>query len=106
MGDLKYKGITEKIIGASMKVHAKLGNGFHEVIYQRAVAVQMEDDGVGFVRECGMPIYYNGRHIGERRVDFFVEDKICLELKAVLKLEPVHFAQARNYLEAFNMENP
>ena len=104
MTELKYKIITEKIIGASMKVHSALGNGFQEVIYQRALAIQMENDGLGFIRECGMPIYYNEKHIGDRRVDFFVEDKICVELKALFQLEPVHFAQARNYLEAFNVE--
>ena len=104
MGELKYKEITEKIIGSAMKVHSALGNGFQEVIYQRALAIQMGNDGLGFIRECGMPIYYDGRHIGDRRVDFFVEDKICVELKAMLQLEPVHFAQAKNYLEAFNVE--
>jgi len=104
MGELKYKEITEKIIGASMKVHATMGNGFQEVIYQRALALQMEAEGLGYVRECNMQIFYLEKHIGDRRVDFFVADKICVELKPLLKLEPVHFAQARNYLEAFNVE--
>ena len=104
MAELKYKEITEKIIGAAMKVHSKLGNGFQEVIYQRAMAVQMEDDFVGFQREFNMPIFYNGRQIGERRVDFLVAEIISVELKAITKLEPVHFAQARNYLEAYNLE--
>ena len=102
--DLKYKEMTQKIIGGAMKVHTQLGNDFQEVIYQRALAIQMEEDGLGFVRECSMQIFYNNRNIGERRVDFFVEDKVCVELKALQKLEPVHFAQARNYLEAFNVE--
>jgi GxxExxY protein len=102
--DFKYKEITEKIIGASMKVHTTLGNGFQEVIYQRALALQMEADNVGYQRECNMPIYYLDKQIGERRIDFFVEEKICVELKAIANLEPVHFAQAKNYLEAFNME--
>jgi GxxExxY protein len=104
MKEFKYKDITEKIIGASMKVHTTLGCGFQEVIYQRALALQMEFEGLAFQREANMPIYYLDIQIGERRVDFFVESKICVELKAVTKLEPVHFAQARNYLEAFNME--
>jgi GxxExxY protein len=104
MSDLKYKEITQKIIGAAMKVHCTLGNGFQEVIYQRALALQMQKDGLGFIRECSMPIFYLEKNIGERRVDFFVEDKICVELKALTVLEPVHFAQARNYLEAFNIE--
>lgn len=102
--DFKYKDITEKIIGAAMKVHSTLGNGFQEIIYQRALALQMEADGITFTRECNMPIFYLEQQIGERRVDFFVDNKICVELKAITNLEPVHFAQARNYLEAFNIE--
>ena len=104
MADFKYKEITEKIIGASMKVHAALGNGFQELIYQRALEIEIESSGLKFAREFCMPVYYNGRQIGERRVDFLVEEKISVEIKALLKLEPVHFAQARNYLEAYNLE--
>ncbi len=102
--DFKYKEITEKIIGAAMKVHSTLGNGFQEVIYQRALALQMQADSISFIRECNMPVLYMEQQIGERRVDFFAEDKICVEIKAIINLEPVHFAQARNYLEAFNVE--
>jgi GxxExxY protein len=104
MPDYKYKEITEKIIGCSMKVHSALGNGFQEVIYQRALEIEMEDAGLKFARELSMPIYYKGRNIGERRVDFFVEEKILVELKAIIQLENVHLAQAKNYLEAYNME--
>ena len=104
MGNLKYKTITAKIIGSAMKVHAAVGNGFQEVIYQRVLAIQMEKDGLGFISESSMPIYYCERYIGDRRVDFFVEDKICVELKALLQQEPIHFTQAKNYLEAFNVE--
>jgi GxxExxY protein len=104
MSDLKYKEITEKIIGAAMKVHSKLGNGFPEVIYQRALEIQLRDDNIVFQRECIMAIYYNNIKIGDERVDFLIENKICVELKAITLLEPVHFAQARNYLEAFNPE--
>ena len=102
--DFKYKDITEKIIGAAMKVHSTLGNGFQEVIYQRALAIQMQVDKISFIRECNMSILYLEQQIGERRVDFFVEDKICVEIKAIINLEAVHFAQTRNYLEAFNIE--
>ncbi len=102
--DYKFKEVTEKIIGAAMKVHASLGNGFQEVIYQRAMEIEMEDMGVHFKREFEMTIYYKGREIGLRRVDFFVEEKIMVELKAIIQLENVHLAQAKNYLEAYNME--
>ena len=104
MADYKFKEITEKNIGSSMKVHAALGNGFQEVIYQRALEIEMEEAGLKFARELSMPIYYKGRNIGERRVDFFVEEKIMVELKAIIQLENVHLAQAKNYLEAYNME--
>ena len=104
MPDYKYKEITEKIIGCSMKVHSALGNGFQEVIYQRALEIEMEDSRLKFARELSMPIFYKGRNIGERRVDFFVEEKIMVELKAIIQLENVHLAQAKNYLEAYNME--
>jgi GxxExxY protein len=102
--DYKYKKITEKIIGAAMKVHAALGNGFQEVIYQRAMEIELEEMNVQFKREFEMPIYYKGREIGLRRVDFFVEGKIMVELKAIIQLENVHLAQAKNYLEAYNMQ--
>jgi GxxExxY protein len=100
----KYSDITAKIIGCGMKVHSNLGNGFQEVIYQRALAIEMRKAGLGFEREMEMPIYYEGENIGTRRVDFFVEGKIMVELKAMTALEKVHLAQALNYLEAYKME--
>ena len=104
MNELKYKEITEKIIGGAMKVHASLGNGFQEVIYQRALEMEISDSGLRFNREYVMPVFYKRKQIGERRVDFLVEEKIIVELKAIITLENVHLAQAKNYLEAFNVE--
>lgn len=95
--------LTHKIIGCAMKVHTILGNGFQEVIYQRALAIEFEKQGLGFSREMEMIIYYEGIDIGTRRVDFFVEDKVMVELKALEKLEAVHKAQAINYCEAYNI---
>jgi len=103
-GEYKYSDITEKIIGCAMEVHRTLGNGFQEVIYQRALAIEMAEKGLGFSREHEMDIFYKKQKIGSRRVDFFVEEKIMVELKAVIQLEDVHLAQAINYLEAYNME--
>lgn len=100
---MKYEHITHKIIGCAMKVHSTLGNGFQEVIYQRALAIEMGRQGLAFQREMEMAIYYEGIDIGTRRVDFFVEESIMVELKAVIKLEDVHLAQAMNYCQAYNL---
>lgn len=104
MTDFKYGDITEKIIGAALKVHSSLGNGFQEKIYGRALAIELKNVGLEFVREFSMPIFYNGRNNGNRRVDFFVEGKVMVELKAIIQLEKVHLAQAKNYLETYNIE--
>ncbi len=87
-----------------MEVHNALGNGFQEVVYQRALEYEMELQKILFAREFEMPIFYKQKQVGSRRVDFLVENNICVELKAQTKLEPVHLAQAINYLEAFNLE--
>jgi GxxExxY protein len=101
---MKYEEITRKIIASALKVHTNLGNGFQEVIYQRAMEIEMPYQELAFKREMEMPVMYRGQQIGTRRVDFFVEGLIMTELKAVIKLEDVHLAQAMNYLEAYNME--
>ncbi len=95
-----HSDITAKIIGCSMEVHRILGNGFQEVIYQRALEIEMHAQELNFTREHEMKIYYKGADIGTRRVDFFVEDKVMVEMKALSNLEDVHLAQAINYLEA------
>ena len=100
----KYSALTSKIIGCAMQVHKALGNGFQEVIYQKALQIEMADAGLYFRREQEMPIYYKNHEIGTRRVDFLVDGMISVELKAVIHLEDVHLAQAINYLEAFNLE--
>lgn len=100
----KYSELTSKIIGCAMKVHSALGNGFQEVIYQRALQIEMNDHQLSFSREHVMPVYYKGQEIGTRRVDFLVEEVISVELKALTQLEDVHFAQAINYLEAYDLE--
>ncbi|MBX2899703.1 MAG: GxxExxY protein [Cyclobacteriaceae bacterium] len=100
---MKYEDVTHKIIGCAMKVHSTLGNGFQEVIYQRALAIEMEKQGLNFQREMEMTIFYEGIDIGTRRVDFFVEENIMVELKALIKLEDVHLAQAMNYCQAYHL---
>ncbi|MBK6701342.1 MAG: GxxExxY protein [Saprospiraceae bacterium] len=104
--DLKYKEITEKIIGASFEVHKFLGNGFQEVIYQRALSFEMMKLQLDFVREIEQNIYYKELEdpIGTRRADFVVENKVLVELKAQIKLDDIHLAQVLNYLKAYKLE--
>jgi GxxExxY protein len=100
---MKHEEVTRKIIGCAMKVHTTLGNGFQEVIYQRALAIEMGNQGLSFKREMEMSIFYEGIDIGTRRVDFFVEENIMVEIKALIKLEDVHLAQAMNYCQAYGL---
>ena len=95
--------LTYKIIGCGMKVHSAIGSGFQEKIYQRAMLIEMEDQGLSFARELEMNIYYKEVVVGTRRVDFFVEDRIMLELKAVSTLDDSHMNQAMNYCQAYNL---
>ena len=100
----KHSVLTGNVIGCAMTVHSALGNGFQEVIYQRALAIEMADQRIVFSREHEMPIYYRGHQIGTRRVDFLVEGVVSVELKAIIQLDEVHLAQAINYLEAYDLE--
>ena len=100
----KYSELTGRIIKCAMDVHSTLGNGFQEVIYQRALAIELGLVGIEFQREFEMDIYYKENHIGKRRVDFLIEGNISLELKATTNLDNNHYAQAINYLEAYNLE--
>jgi GxxExxY protein len=99
-----YSEITSRIIGCAMEVHKTLGNGFQEVIYQRALAYEFELQGLAFSREHEMLVSYKGKEVGTRRVDFLVERCISVELKAIIELQDVHLAQAINYLEAYNLQ--
>jgi GxxExxY protein len=101
---MKHEELTKKIIGCAMTVHSTLGNGFQEVIYQRCLQIELRESGIMARRELEIPIYYKGFKVGTRRVDFLVDDKVMIELKAVIKLDDVHLAQSLNYLEAYNLE--
>jgi GxxExxY protein len=94
--------LTYKIIGCAMKVHNKMGPGFQEVIYQRCLAIELERAGLSFAREQEQPVFYDGIQVGTRRADFVVENQVVVELKAVVQLEDVHLAQAKNYTVAYN----
>jgi GxxExxY protein len=104
MGELIKDDLTYTIIGCAMKVHSVLGNGFQEVIYQRALSIEMRKQGIAFERELEMPLFYDGLSIGSRRVDFLVENTVMVELKALVKIEDVHLAQGLNYLVAYKVD--
>ena len=95
---------TEKIIACAMKVHTTLGNGFQEVIYQRALEIEFQKQNINFKREFTMKVFYENHQIGTRLVDFLINKCVSLEIKATREIESVHFAQAQNYLEAYNLE--
>ena len=100
-----YKSdISGQIIKCAQKVHRTLGNGFQEVIYQRALSHEMELRNIPHQREVEMDVMYKEIQVGRRRVDFLVDETISVEIKALTQLEPVHLAQAINYLEAYNLE--
>lgn len=94
--------LTYKINGCAMKVHNTLGNGFQELIYQRCLAIELERASIGFEREKSHLIYYDGIDVGMRRADFIIEENVVVELKALINLEPVHLAQAKNYVVAYD----
>jgi GxxExxY protein len=96
--------LTYKVIGCAMKVHNTLGNGFQEVIYQRCLAIELSKANISFLREVEQPIFYEGEQVGLRRADFIVEKSLMVELKAIIRLEDVHLAQAKNYLTAYNFD--
>jgi GxxExxY protein len=100
----KYADLTGKVIRASMNVHSMLGNGFQEVIYQRCLALELEDMGINFTREIEMPLYYKDIYVGTRRADFVVEEKLLVELKAIAKIDDLQYAQIINYLNVYKLE--
>ncbi|AMJ64953.1 GxxExxY protein [Hymenobacter sp. PAMC 26628] len=106
MVDEKYllSSLSEQVIGCAMRVHSTLGNGFPEIIYQRALAIELELCGISFTRESTQAVYYRDTCIGSRIVDFLVQEKLLIELKAIAELNDSHFSQIINYLTAFKLE--
>lgn len=96
--------LTYKLIGCAMEAHKTLGNGFQEVIYQRCLAIELTRANISFLREVEQPLFYKDEPVGTRRADFTIENQLVIEIKAVIKLEDVHLAQAKNYLSAYNFE--
>lgn len=100
----KHSEITGAVIGAAMQVHSALGNGFPEVIYQRSLAIEFQNQNISYKQEESIPLYYKGKSVGKRRADFLVEEKILIELKALSEINKTHYNQVLNYLTAFNLE--
>lgn len=103
--ELEINELTHKVIGCAMEVHRHLGNGFQEVVYQRSLQIELNLNNISHVRELEMPLLYKGFDVGTRRVDFFVNDCLMVEIKAVEQLEGVHKSQAINYCEAYNIKD-
>ncbi len=89
----KYSDLTGYIIGAAMKVHSALGNGFPEVIYQRSLAIELEKSEIQFIRETQQDVFYDNVKVGTRIADFLVEGKILVELKALSEINETHYSQ-------------
>lgn len=102
--EYKYSDITAKIIGCAMKVHSELGSGFPEIIYHRAMKIEMKEQGLNFESEKYIPVYYKSEKVGSRRADFLVEQVVSVEIKALSKMDDANLNQAINHLEAFNLE--
>jgi GxxExxY protein len=103
--ELRHGGISHEVIGAAIAVHTELGPGFLESIYEQALAVEFAIRGIAFVRQKSIPLFYRDHQLGEHRLDFLIEEKIVVELKAVEALENVHFAIVRSYLKATGLED-
>lgn len=101
---MKYEELTHQVIGLSMKVHSVIGMGFQEVIYQRCLKIEFEKEKVPYVRELEMPVMYEETQVGTRRVDFLIDQKIMVEIKATSELTDIHLTQAKNYLEAYDLD--
>lgn len=104
MESYKHSALTQLIIGAAMKVHRVIGPGFPEIIYHRCMLIELRRKGVNCSSEIKKDIYFEGNHVGSRRLDLLVEDKIIVELKAVTVVEPLYYVQIINYLKLFRMD--
>jgi GxxExxY protein len=102
--EYKYSEITEGVIGCAMRVHQKMRNGYPELIYHNCLVIEFRKTGIKFQNEVELPIFYEGIEVGKRRIDFLIESKVVLEIKAITELTDAHLAQGLNYLEGLNLE--
>ena len=97
--------LTDRIIGAAIRVHKELGPGFLESMYEEALAIEFATAALPFERQKLLPVFFREHLIGEHRLDFVVEGSVIVELKAISALEDVHFAIVRSYLKAANLSD-
>src|SRR5439155_7740651 len=103
--NLRDAEITRQIIAAAIRVHRELGPGFLKSIYEEAIAVEFALSGIQFIRQHSIPLFYRDHQIGEHRLDFLVEGKFIVEVKAITELEDIDFAIGRSYLKATNLDD-
>ncbi len=92
--------LSERIIGCGIRVHRGLGPGFLEKVYEEALTIELTKANLGVDRQKTVPIAYEGRVVGEHRLDLLVAGRVVVELKACRNLEDIHLATARSYLKA------
>jgi GxxExxY protein len=102
--EYKYSEITEGVIGCAMRVHQRMRNGYPELIYHNCLIIEFKKAGILFQSEVELPIFYEDIEVGKRRIDFLIESKVVLEIKAITELTDAHLAQGLNYLEGLNLE--
>ena len=104
MGKIVHKDLSYKIVGILFDVHTQLGNRYQEKYYQRAVGEGLKSVGLNFQKELTVDLVYNNKNIGKYFLDFLVDNKVILEIKAVPVLRPVDFQQVLGYLKAKKLE--
>jgi GxxExxY protein len=92
--------LSERIIGCCIQVHRVLGPGFLEKVYEEALAIELAKAGQSFERQKTVVLLYDGKPVGEHRLDYLITARVILELKACLKIEDIHLATACSYLKA------
>jgi GxxExxY protein len=102
---LEHEALTEQIIGAAIEVHRRLGPGFLESVYEKALVIELKKRGLRVQDQMEVIIFYDGEEVGRHRLDLFVEDTIVVDLKAIKNLEDIHFAVVRSQLKAVDRKH-
>ena len=95
-----HKELAYQIVGCAMRVHSTLGYGFLEKVYENALMILLEQEGINAVQQAPISVYFEEQIVGEYFADILIDEKIIVEIKAAEKIIPAHEAQALNYLKA------